>query len=173
MQSVNKRPGIFERGYFTHQNHAFMKSQTIRITLAAWLFCTLQASVALPKTTDSNENALLLNGTVVTTGQFGHVVRGVISLAKRGSDPKSLVSFHIYLKRNGRIINAEGYPHNFAVQHWEISDILKWAEPGDQIIVDPAEPQNAAGRKVITVKETQILPQFQWWYGVKSKKDNC
>ena len=150
-----------------------MKSQTIRITLAACLFCTLQASVALPKTTDSRENALLLNGTEINTGQFGHVVRGTISLAKNSSNPKSLISFHIYLKRHGRIINAEGYSHNFAVWHWEIADILKSAEPGDQIIIDPAEPQNAAGRKVITVKRTQILPQFQWFYGVKSKKDNC
>ncbi|SDE99570.1 hypothetical protein SAMN04487996_108154 [Dyadobacter soli] len=150
-----------------------MKSQTIRITLAAWLFFTLQASVALPETTDSYESTLLLNGTEVNTAQFSHVVRGVISLAKGGSDRKSLVPFHIYLKRHGRIINAEGYSHNFAVQQWEIADILKWAEPGDQIIIDPTEPRNAAGRKVITVKKTQILPQFQWFFGVKSKKDNC
>jgi len=151
----------------------FMKSQTIRITLAAWLFCTLQASVALPKTMDSDEHALLLNGTVVNTAQFSHVVRGIISVAKRGSDPKSLVPFHIYLKRNGRIINAEGHAHNFAVQHWEIAEILKWAEPGDQIVIDPAEPRSTAGRKVITVEKTQILPKFQWFYVVKTKKDNC
>jgi hypothetical protein len=151
----------------------FMKTQTIRITLAAWLFCTLQASVALPKTTDLHESTLLLNGTAVNTEQFGQVMRGVISLAKTGSGSPSLVPFHIYLKRQGHIINTEGYPYNFAVRQWEIAEILKSAEPGDQIIIDPAEAQNGIGRKVITVKSTQILPRFQWFYLVKSKNDKC
>ncbi|MCF0073297.1 hypothetical protein LZD49_22655 [Dyadobacter sp. CY261] len=153
-----------------------MKTKTLKIIFAVTLFCSLQASVALPHPTDSfDSNPLLLNGNVIGTAEFARVTRGVITLAK--SDPASkqrtLVPFLIYLKRDGKIVNGSAYAHNHAVMRYEIAEVLKSAQAGDQLIIDPSEPNKVIGRQVITIKSTQIVPQFEWFFGLNKKKDNC
>ncbi|WP_353721591.1 hypothetical protein [Dyadobacter sp. 676] len=152
-----------------------MKNQIIRIVPLWLLLCTLQPSEALPQTPVTLENALLLNGSIVSTDQFARVTRGVIALAGRppGSQCRSLMPFYIYLKRGGKIVDANAYAHNHSVMRYEIAEILKMAQAGDQLIIDPAEPGNAAGRKIIMIKSTQIVPQFKWFYVLNGKKDNC
>lgn len=105
MPGVIKRPGIFDEVHFLTKIMPFMKSQTIRITMAAVLFCTLQASVALPNAADSNTTA----------------------------------------------------------------DSARAATPAKVV---PAS-QKPAVKKVIDAKKTQPVPQYQWFYLPKTKKDNC
>ncbi|GGM79722.1 hypothetical protein GCM10010967_09350 [Dyadobacter beijingensis] len=152
-----------------------MKTRTLKITLALTLLCTLQASVALPETIAAFTSSLLLNGHAISTEAFGQVTRGTISLARdnAGSGGKTLVAFYIYLKRNGRIVDAEAYGHNHAVLRYELSEVLRLAEAGDQLVIDPLGPGNGDDRRVLTIKKTQIVPQFEWFYGMKKKKDNC
>ena len=153
-----------------------MNFKAIKIIPAMLLLYALQASVALPKSADTpNENALLINGRVVTTEQFAYVTRGTLTIAKGSSvsDQKTTVPYLIYLKRDGRIVNPESHAHNFAVWSSEIHDILEFAEAGDQLVIDLVKPHNAAARKVLTIKKTQVVPRFQWFYVFRQKKDNC
>lgn len=153
-----------------------MNFKAIKIIPAMALLYTLHASVALPKpsgTTD--DNALLINGRVVTAEQFAHVTWGTLTLAKSNAvgGQKAAVPFLIYLKRGNMIVNPESHGHNFAVWSSEIRDILEFAEAGDQLIIDPVKPHNTSARKVIIIKKTQVIPQFQWFYLPRQKKDNC
>lgn len=153
-----------------------MDFKAIKIIPAMILLYALQASVALPKSPDTIEsNSLLINGRAIAADQFSHVVRGTLTLVKgnAASKQKTAVPFLIYLKRSGKTVNPESYAHNFAVWSYEIDDILQYAQAGDELIIDPVKQQNNSGRKVITVKRTQILPRFQWFYVLNPKKDNC
>ncbi|MGX5852782.1 hypothetical protein ACWKW6_04030 [Dyadobacter jiangsuensis] len=153
-----------------------MNFKAIKIIPAILLLFALQASVALPKSADTpDENSLLINGRVVTTEQFAYVTRGILTIAKSNpvSHQNTTVPFLIYLKRGGRIVNPESHAHNFAVWSSDVHEMLEYAEAGDQLIIDPVKPHNTAARKVITIKKTQIVPRFQWFYVLKQKKDNC
>jgi hypothetical protein len=151
-----------------------MKTKAFKIAAAMILLCSLQATVGLPQPPDvSPANPLLLNGRVVTIEQFAYVNRGIVSLAKGDAPSGTAIPFYIYLRRGGKILNAEAYAHNHAVLRYEIADILKSAKTGDELIIDPSEPANKTCRKIITIKYTQILPQFDWSYGLIKKKDNC
>ncbi len=150
-----------------------MNIKAIKIILAMILFCSLQASVALPKPADSAIiSPLHLNGKVVTIEQLTYVTRGVLTLMKGASERKTNVPFLIYLRRGGKIVDAHADAHNHAVMYYEIAEILKSAQAGDQLVIDPVDDDKAA-QTVITIKNTQIVPQFNWFYGLNKKKDNC
>lgn len=153
-----------------------MNLKAIKIIPAMILLCSLQASVALPKPAEpTNNNPLLVNGRVVTTEQFAHVTRGKLTLVKSdaASEKQTPIPFLIYLRRGGRIVEAEAYAHNHAVMYYEVSEILKSAQAGDQLVIDPVKQEDKGAKKVITIKNTQIVPQFNWFYVFRQKKDNC
>ena len=118
---------------------------------------------------------MLVNGKVVTSEQFAHVTRGVLMLVKSGpaSKQQTPVPFLIYLRRGGKIVDAEAYAHNHAVMYYEVAEILKFAQAGDQLVIDPVGSPDKAAQKVITIKSSQIVPQFQWFYVLNQKKDRC
>ncbi|WP_426293123.1 hypothetical protein ACN9ML_27710 [Dyadobacter endophyticus] len=166
---------LTEFNVFT-QNKAYMHFKAIKIIPAMVLFCSLQASVALPKSAGpAHSNPVLLNGKVVTIEQLTYVTRGVLTLMKGdpASERKTNIPFLIYLRRGGKIVDAQADAHNHAVMYYEIAEILKSAQAGDQLVIDPVEPGDKAAQKVITIKSTQIVPQFNWFYGLNKKKDNC
>lgn len=144
-----------------------MKTPVIQIVAACVLLSA--ASVALPKNPERRANALLLNGQEISTEQLTRVTRGIISMGTAGAP----VPFLIYTRRSGKIVDAEADAHNHPVTYYEISEILKTAKAGDEIVIDPVGNTNAAGRKVIIVNGTQVIPQFQWFNMPKLKKDNC
>lgn len=153
-----------------------MHSKAFKIIPAMMLFCSLQASVALPKSANpAHNNPVLLNGKVVTIEQLTYVTRGLLTLMKgdAASERKTHVPFLIYLKRGGKIVNAKADAHNHAVMYYEIAEILKSAQAGDQLVIDPVDSGDKSVQKVITIKNTQIVPQFNWFYGLNKKKDNC
>jgi hypothetical protein len=170
------RVGTFGSVAISLKNKANMNLKAIKIIPAMILLCSLQASVALPKPADAiDNNPLLVNGKVVTTEQFGHITRGMLTLAKSGtaSEGQTPVPFLIYLRRSGKIVDAEAYAHNHAVMYYEVAEILKFAQAGDQLVIDPVGSTDKAAQKVITIKSSQIVPQFQWFYVLNPKKDKC
>jgi hypothetical protein len=107
--------------------------------------------------------------------QLAWAARGVLAVVKRdaASTQSTRVPFYIYLKRDGKIVDANAYAHNHSVMQYELAEVLRSARAGDQIVIDPAVKSDAVGRSIITVKTTQLVPHFDWSYGLKQKKDGC
>nr|WP_295935085.1 hypothetical protein [uncultured Dyadobacter sp.] len=153
-----------------------MQNKFLQIIPAVVLLCALHASVALPKADDSVRSiALLLNGKTIDTRQLSGVSRGVISLSvnSKSSDKGQVIPFYIYLRRDGKIVDAQAYAHNYAVSHYDIAEVLKSARAGDELIIDPANQNDKTARRTIIVNNTQVVPQFNWLNGWIGKKDNC
>jgi len=146
----------------------------LNLFIAAMLLSASSFSVTFPKSNNNYfyNNPLLLNGKSVEFALFSSVQNGKISLVKGNpeSDQKTIIPFYVYLKRDGKIIDANSYKHNNAVEEFEMSEILRSAKPGDQIVIDPADKNEEVGKRIITVRQEQIILPFQWFYtGIKSK----
>ncbi|MHA4742324.1 hypothetical protein [Dyadobacter sp. MSC1_007] len=153
-----------------------MRTSIPKILYCLFMLGTLNASVALPQPPETvNGNPLLLNGAVVTMEQLAWAARGVLAVVKRdaASTQSTRVPFYIYLKRDGKIVDANAYAHNHSVMQYELAEVLRSARAGDQIVIDPVVKSDAVGRSIITVKTTQLVPHFDWSYGLKQKKDGC
>lgn len=154
-----------------------MKNVILNIFLSMSLIFTLSVSEAYPENAADNfyANPLLLNGESVEFSVFSSVNRGMISLVKGNpeSETKTKTPFYIYIKRAGRMVDAYSYAHNNAVTEFEMAEILKFAQVGDQIIIDPANKNEQVGRRIITVKPEQLWPNFDWSFGINKSKDKC
>ena len=153
-----------------------MKNNLWKIVAALTVMFSLPPSVALPKETVDGFywNPVLLNGRSASPAQLAAASSGKLSLVR--FDPQSSrvtkVPFIIYLKRGGKIINNDAYAHNNAVLEGDIYEVLKPAQAGDQLIIDPVDKEAQIDRRVITVRSGQLTPQFKW-FGFYKKGDGC
>jgi len=152
-----------------------MKTKMIHLLMSVMLLFTVLITQALPKNADEKVNLspMLLNGKSVEPAMFSAVRYGRISIVNSGYGLKDKIPFYIYLKRDGKIIDADSKGHNATVFEFEIAEILKSAKVGDQIIVDPAGQTGQTGRKIITVSPQQVGPKFNWYYGLVKNSDGC
>lgn len=152
-----------------------MKTKIIHLLMSVMLLFTVLITQALPKNADEklNRSPMLLNGKSVSPGTFSAVRYGKISIVNPEYSLKDKIPFYIYLKRDGKIINASSKAHNASVFEYEIAEILKSAKVGDLIVIDPANKTEQLGRRIITVSPQQVGPQFQWFYGLAKKQDGC
>ncbi|WP_221393962.1 hypothetical protein [Dyadobacter sp. NIV53] len=154
-----------------------MKNVALNLFVSMSLILTLPVSEAFPENTADNfyPNPLLLNGKSVEFSIFSLVNTGKISLVKGNPDSelKTKIPFYIYIKRSGKIVDAYSYAHNNAVTEFEMAEILKFAQVGDQIFIDPAGKNEQVGRRIIVVKPEQLWPRFDWSYGLNKRKDGC
>ena len=153
-----------------------MKSVILKFFVSMSLIFTLSVSEALPENAVDNFylNPLLLNGKSVDFSIFSMVNTGMISLAGNpDSESKTKIPFYISIKRSGKIVEAYSNIHHHAVLEVNMAEILKYAQVGDQIVIDPAEMKGQIGRKIIAVKPEQFWPIFDWSYGLNKSKGGC
>lgn len=154
-----------------------MKNVILKFFVSMSLIFTLSVSEALPENAVDNFNAnpLLLNGKSVEFSIFSSVSTGMISLVKGNpnSGVRNKISFHVYIKRAGKIVDAYSYVHSNSVTEVDMTEILKYAQVGDQIIINPVEKDGQVGKRIIVVKPQQLWPKFDWSYGLNKSKDGC
>ena len=156
-----------------------MKNKILSYAFALVLMLSISVSNAFPKNYSDNSHyyPLLLNGKVADIKVFSWMTRGKLSLGVGNPETgsKSQIPFYAYIMRAGRIIDSESFSHNLAVTEIELAEILKSALDGDQIFVDPVGKYEEAGRRVIVVKQKQLMFNFDWWLGrsTKKNKDGC
>jgi hypothetical protein len=116
---------------------------------------------------------LLLDGKVLDPEKLTTGSAGKLSFVSRDATAEAgrKVSFFVYLRRAGSIVNADSYHH--AVEEIEISEILKSARAGDELVIDPATKRHGETRHSVNLKQSYVTPWFRWFFaGVKST-DGC
>lgn len=139
----------------------------------AWAV-VISVSEAFPKTeTDSFNSYPLLNEKPTDLTNVSATSVGVLTLVKenRVSGKSEKVPFLIYLRRAGKIINADSYAHNNAVTSINIAEIVRSAQPGDELVIDPTVTSDKVGRRVIIIKNP--VPVYQWFPISNKGKDEC
>ena len=104
-------------------------------------------------------NSVLFNGKPLIYDQFSLSSRGLLTMVINDSktqESKS-IAFKIYLKRQDKVIPFGGSDNGNGVSEIEVSDILKFANLGDQLIIEPVEKKAQIFTRVIFLRYSYFL----------------
>jgi hypothetical protein len=91
-------------------------------------------------------NPLTLNRHALNYSKFGIQSSGELELIKAGVTGDTMrIPFYVHLRRKGLIIK-QGDVKFLKI---DISTILKWAEPGDQLIIEPVNKEDWKAKRIL------------------------
>lgn len=97
-------------------------------------------------------NPILLNGKALDYNTFSLQSQGVLTLIKGVGNTTKIVRipFHVYLRRNGTILKLHGDDASKPKYlELEILTILKYAKPGDVLIIEPANEEDWQAKRIL------------------------
>lgn len=101
-------------------------------------------------------NPLRLNGKPLDYSVFGMRTKGELTLAKETTIAGQTIQipFYVYLRRNGNIvhISSEVKPDTKQTKI-ELSQILDFAKPGDQLIIEPVNKEDGPAKRILKLFE--------------------
>ena len=152
-----------------------MKNLILRIAMVLIYMSTVSISDALPKSNTPNGLSLFLDGKLTEPKEFIHVTNGRLTLVEHNSQSgaETELQFFAYLRRAGKNVDMNAYTHNFPVRNIELAEILKSAQVGDDIIIEPARKTDISGRKMIYVRYSMLFPVSNWFPFLSRKKGGC
>jgi hypothetical protein len=104
-------------------------------------------------------NSVLFNGKPLVNEQFSLSSRGVLTMVMTDPKTKELKSmaFKIYLRRQDKVVPFGGSNYGNEVLEVEVSEILKFANLGDQLMIEPIEKKAQMSTRVIFLRYSYFL----------------
>ena len=104
-------------------------------------------------------NSLLFNGKPLVYDQFSLSSRGILTMVMSDSKTKETKTmlFKVYLKRQDKILPFGISNQGNGVTEVDISDILKFANLGDQLVIEPVEKKAQMSTRVIFLRYSYFL----------------
>ena len=99
-------------------------------------------------------NPLLLDGRPLDYGSFTLRTRGELALVKGepGTPGSTKILFFIRLIRDGRVVDGRNMLFlNKGLHEIEISNVLAFAQPGDQLIIDPVRKEDWKAKRILNL----------------------
>jgi hypothetical protein len=118
-------------------------------------------------------NSVLFNGKPLAYDQFSLSSRGVLTMVMNDSKTKEMKSmlFKVYLKRQDKILPFGVSNQVSGVTELEVSEILKFANLGDQLVIEPVEKKAQMATRVIFLRYSYFLEFLNRGNG--NNKDGC
>jgi hypothetical protein len=119
-------------------------------------------------------NSVLFNGKPLIYDQFSLSSRGVLTMVMNDSKTKEMKSmlFKVYLKRQDKILPFGISNQVSGVTELEVSEILKFANLGDQLVIEPVEKKAQMSTRVIFLRYSYFL-EFLNRGNNGNNKDGC
>ncbi len=97
-------------------------------------------------------NPLMLDGVAFSYHEFTLESKGELKLIKEGSKSGKTVEipFYLYLRRNGMLV-AHPCGEGVIFSRIEISTIMKIAQNGDELIVEPANKEDWPAKRIVKI----------------------
>jgi hypothetical protein len=104
-------------------------------------------------------NSVLFNGKPLVYDQFSLSSRGILTMVMNDSKTKEMKSmlFKVYLKRQDKILPFGVSNQVSGVTELEVSEILKFANLGDQLIIEPIDKKAQMSTRVIFLRYSYFL----------------
>ena len=112
-------------------------------------------------------NSVLFNGKPLINEQFSLNSRGVLTMVM--GDMKTKIPFKIYLKRQDKIVPLGGSAYENELTEIEVSQILKFANLGDQLSIEPVDKKHQTAVRVIFLRYSYFLE----FLNRGNNKDGC
>lgn len=116
-------------------------------------------------------NSVLFNGKPLIYDQFSLSSRGILTMILNDSKTKEMKSmaFRVYLKRQDKILPFGRSDDGNGVTEIEVSEILKFANLGDQLVIEPVEKKAQMSTRVIFLRYSYFLE----FLNRSGNKDGC
>ncbi|MEY4540180.1 MAG: hypothetical protein RLZZ306_1937 [Bacteroidota bacterium] len=116
-------------------------------------------------------NSLLFNGKPLVYDQFSLSSRGVLTMVMGDSKTKETKTmlFKVYLKRQDKILPFGVSNQGNGVTELDVSEILKFANLGDQLVIEPIEKKAQMSTRVIFLRYSYFLE----FLNRSGNKDGC
>ena len=104
-------------------------------------------------------NSVLFNGKPLVYDQFSLSSRGVLTMVMSDSKTKEMKTmlFKVYLKRQDKILPFGVSNQGNGVNELEVSELLKFANLGDQLVIEPVEKKAQMSIRVIFLRYSYFL----------------
>jgi hypothetical protein len=105
-------------------------------------------------TSNIHANPLLLNGKILNYGTFDGNTTGVLTVVKGKPETSEaqVIPFYVYIRRSGKIItNSKMSFLNKKLTKIEISDILKFSQNGDVLIIKPVKTEDWRAKRILKI----------------------
>jgi len=100
-------------------------------------------------------NPLVLNGQPLDYTQFSPQLKGELTLTKGALSlgKRVQIPFYIHLRRNGALVKLPDEALSGEHLKIEVSRILKFAQKGDQLIIEPANSDDWPAKRILKLVE--------------------
>jgi hypothetical protein len=105
-------------------------------------------------TSNIHTNPLLLNGKILNYGTFDGNTIGVLTVVKGKPETSEAqaIPFYVSIRRSGKIItNSKMGFLNKKLTKIEISDILKFSQNGDVLIIKPVKIEDWRAKRILKI----------------------
>ncbi len=105
-------------------------------------------------TSNIHANPLLLNGKMLNYGTFDSNTTGVLTVVKGKPETSEAqaIPFYVSIRRNGKIItNSKMGFLNKKLTKIEISDILKFSQNDDVLIIKPVKTEDWRAKRILKI----------------------
>jgi hypothetical protein len=120
------------------------------------------------------DNPLLINGQPLNYEYFSIGSKGILTMIiddSKSKDSKT-IPFKVYLRRDKKIVHLGGYTSDRQLSEIEISEVLKFANLGDELVIEPVDKKYYTSTRVFFLRNNLVkfISNFIM-YG--NKKDGC
>jgi hypothetical protein len=125
----------------------------------------LVAAASDKNVTGHNWNSVLLNGKLLDETSFSVRSRGtlVVIVGNSESQDTQRIPFRIYLKRGSSIIQQGSSDPTRDVYNADVSQVLAFAVPGDELVIEPSRKSDALPKRSIQIKPNWPFP-MNWLF---------
>jgi hypothetical protein len=102
------------------------------------------------------DNPLMLNGKPLDYNVFNAKSKGELTVIKGAAitGKTTQVSFYVYLRRDGNKVPTPGNERSDISQtKIDISEILQYAKPGDQLVIEPVNRVDGPVKRILKVPQ--------------------
>jgi hypothetical protein len=120
-------------------------------------------------------NPLLMDGEPINYEQFSLTSRGIITMIAEDSKSKKVmvIPFRIYLKRDNKIVYLGGSASADKLSEIEVSQILKFANLGDELVIEPIDKKFQTSTRVFFLRNNLVKFMSNFLINRNNNRDGC
>ncbi len=103
-------------------------------------------------------NPLLINGKPLVYEYFSIGSKGILTMIVEDSksNESKTIPFKVYLRRDKKIVHLGGYTADGQLSEIEISQVLKFANLGDELVIEPVDKKYYTSMRVFFLRNNLV-----------------
>ncbi|PWK27281.1 hypothetical protein LV89_01594 [Arcicella aurantiaca] len=147
----------------------------IKLSFVSIVFSTLfTVTIAARENEKIIYNPLLIDGQPINYEQFSLSSKGVITMITENTKGNGTMTipFKVYLRRDNKIVYLGGSASTNTLSEIEISKVLKFANLGDELVIEPVDKKFQTSGRVFFLRNNLVKFMSKFLIS-KNPQDGC